>query len=135
MQPQCNEGGSSLDPLTSREDEPEFFVPVEPASETISKADCLIITGTTLINDTLEELLRLKKADARVVLLGPTAGMLPEAFFRRDVDVLGGHHGNECRPTLRFDFGSRVRLTFFRQGSRKDCDSSCRFINKCPGDS
>ena len=102
MQPQCNEGGSSLDPLTSREDEPEFFVPVEPASETISKADCLIITGTTLINDTLEELLRLKKADARVVVLGPTAGMLPEAFFRRDVDVLGGHHGNECRPTLRF---------------------------------
>jgi len=76
--------------LTSREDEPEFFVPVEPASETISKAYYLIITGTTLINDTLEELLRLKKADARVVLLGPTVGMLPEAFFRRDVDVLGG---------------------------------------------
>lgn len=56
----------------------------------MSKAYYLIITGTTLINDTLEELLRLKKADARVVLLGPTVGMLPEAFFRRDVDVLGG---------------------------------------------
>lgn len=79
-----------LDPLTLKADELEYFVPGEQAPDVVPKADLLIITGTTLINDTLEDLLKLRKPDARVVVLGPTASMLPEAFFRRGVDVLGG---------------------------------------------
>jgi uncharacterized protein (DUF4213/DUF364 family) len=49
----------------------------------------LLITGTTLINDTLEELLRLAKPSARVTMVGPTVSLLPDAFLRRGADVLG----------------------------------------------
>jgi uncharacterized protein (DUF4213/DUF364 family) len=49
----------------------------------------LLITGTTLINDTLEELLALAKPAARVTMVGPTVSLLPDAFLRRGADILG----------------------------------------------
>ena len=53
-------------------------------------ADVVLITGTTLLNDTIEGLVALCLPDARVVVVGPTVGLFPVAFLRRDVDVMGG---------------------------------------------
>ncbi len=50
----------------------------------------MIITGTTLINDTLEGLLELVKPGAKVIVVGPTVGMMPEALFKRKVTYVGG---------------------------------------------
>lgn len=52
--------------------------------------DLLVITGVTLINDTLPDLLAMAKPGARIVVTGPTASMLPDAFFKRGVTLLGG---------------------------------------------
>ena len=71
-------------------DEMVFYRPAEDAPLVIPKADVLVVTGTTLVNDTLEGLLALARPDARVVVVGPTAGLLPDPFFRRGVSVLGG---------------------------------------------
>jgi uncharacterized protein (DUF4213/DUF364 family) len=79
-----------LDPATLKPDELDFYVPAERAPEIIPRADWLIITGTTLINDTLDEILSLIKPGAHVIVVGPTASMLPDAFFRRGVKSLGG---------------------------------------------
>ncbi len=49
----------------------------------------LLITGATLINATLEELLALARPGARVTVLGPTVGMLPDAFLARGATILG----------------------------------------------
>jgi uncharacterized protein (DUF4213/DUF364 family) len=67
-----------------------FLISPEQRDEKISQADLIIATGTTLINDTLEGLLQHKKSNARVVVMGPTASCLPEAFFRRGVNLVGG---------------------------------------------
>ena len=48
------------------------------------------MTGTTLINDTLEDLLSWAKPEARVTVVGPTVGLLPDAFLARGADYLGG---------------------------------------------
>ena len=53
------------------------------------RADVLLITGATLLNDTLEDLLALARPGARVTVVGPTVGMLPDAFVRRGATVLG----------------------------------------------
>lgn len=79
-----------LDPATLKPDELPFFRPAADAPEVIPQADVLIATGTTLINDTIHNLLDYCKDSAQVVIVGPTSSMLPEPFFKRGVDVLGG---------------------------------------------
>jgi len=77
------------DPATLKADELPFFRPATKAASVIPEADVLLITGTTLINDTLEDLLSWAKPTARVTMVGPTVSLLPDAFLRRGADILG----------------------------------------------
>ncbi|MGH7031694.1 MAG: Rossmann-like domain-containing protein [Stellaceae bacterium] len=77
------------DPATLKADELPFFRPAEQAAEILPHADVALITGATLVNNTLEDLLALLRPEARVTLVGPTVGMLPDAFLARGADVLG----------------------------------------------
>jgi uncharacterized protein (DUF4213/DUF364 family) len=79
-----------MDPATLKPDELAHFRPATHAGEVVPDADVVLITGTTLLNDTLENLLALCRPDARVVMVGPTVGLYPDGFLRRGVDVLGG---------------------------------------------
>src|SRR5690348_3183999 len=63
------------DPATLKPDELPFFRPAEQAPAVVPQADVLLITGTTIINDTLEDLLALAKPTARVTMVGPTVTM------------------------------------------------------------
>lgn len=78
------------DPKTLREDELPHYVPAEKSEEVLAKADVLIVTGVTLVNHTLENLLESAKPDAEIAVMGPTASMLPEPMFERGVRVVGG---------------------------------------------
>ena len=53
------------DPATLKADELPFFRPAETAAEIVPAADVLLITGATLLNDTLEHLLRLARPAER----------------------------------------------------------------------
>jgi len=77
------------DPATLKADELPFFRPAEQAPAVLPQADVVLITGSTLVNNTLEELLALAAPQARVTIVGPTVGMLPDAFLARGADVLG----------------------------------------------
>jgi uncharacterized protein (DUF4213/DUF364 family) len=77
------------DPATLKPEELPFFRPAEQAGDAVPEADVVLITGTTLINDTLEELLSLAKPAARVTMVGPTVSLLPDAFLRRGATILG----------------------------------------------
>jgi uncharacterized protein len=79
-----------MDPATLKPDELAHFRPADEARLVLPSADVVLITGTTLLNDTLENLLALCRPEARVVMVGPTVGLLPDALLRRGVDVLGG---------------------------------------------
>ena len=68
----------------------QVFLPQEEVVDTIKAADNLIITGVTLLNDTLEEILSLKKSGAEVIVVGPTVSMSPKALFDRGVSHVGG---------------------------------------------
>ncbi len=77
------------DPATLKPDELPFFRPAQDAPAILPQADVLLITGSTLVNATLEDLLTLARPEARVTIVGPTVGMLPDAFLARGADVLG----------------------------------------------
>ena len=78
------------DRKTLKPDELEHFVPFRRAKEVIGRAGILIVTGATILNQTLEPILDRAGPEARVVVMGPTVGLIPEPFFERGVDVLGG---------------------------------------------
>ena len=76
-------------PATLKPEEMPFYRPTTSAREVVPSADVLLITGSTLLSDTLEDLLGLARRDARVTIVGPTVGLLPDAFFARGADILG----------------------------------------------
>jgi uncharacterized protein (DUF4213/DUF364 family) len=78
------------DPDTLKAEEMPFYRPAETAREVVPEADVLLVTGTTLLNDTLEDLLGWARPQARVTVVGPTVGLLPDAFLKRGADILGG---------------------------------------------
>lgn len=79
-----------IDPQTLKPDELPYFRPADQAAAVVPSAEVVLVTGTTLLNDTLEGLLGLCRNDARVAVVGPTVSLLPDAYLRRGVDVLGG---------------------------------------------
>jgi uncharacterized protein (DUF4213/DUF364 family) len=68
----------------------DHFIPADQSEETIAAADVLIITGVTLVNHTLEPILKAARPDAEIAVIGPTASMLPEALFAHGARVVGG---------------------------------------------
>jgi uncharacterized protein (DUF4213/DUF364 family) len=76
-------------PAMLRPEEMPFYCPTEMAQQVVPEADVLLITGATLLNDTLEDLLGWARPEARVTVVGPTVGMLPDPFLARGVDLLG----------------------------------------------
>jgi uncharacterized protein (DUF4213/DUF364 family) len=73
-----------------KDDELPFYSPLEKAPEIVPLADTLVISGTTLLDDTLEGLLNMAKPGSEIILAGPTGSILPEALFRRGVKRIDG---------------------------------------------
>src|SRR5260370_211631 len=70
-------------PAMLKPEEMPFYRPAEMASEVVPAADVLLITGATLLNDTLEDLLSLARPEARVTVVGPTVGIVAAALLAR----------------------------------------------------
>ena len=78
------------DPAVLKADELPFYRHASQASVVVPQADVLLITGTTLLNDTLDDILAVAKPNACKVVVGPTVGLVPDAYLRRGCDILGG---------------------------------------------
>lgn len=64
-------------------------LPARAATAIIPQADVLAITGTTIINHTFDALMALRRADARVLVLGPSTPLSP-ILFEYGVDFISG---------------------------------------------
>ncbi len=64
-------------------------VPADRADELLPQADVVAITSTSLINHTFDDLIRLCRDDALVIMLGPSTPLSP-ALLETGVDVLSG---------------------------------------------
>jgi uncharacterized protein (DUF4213/DUF364 family) len=78
------------DPAALKADELPFYRHASQAPVVVPQADVILITGTTLLNDTLDDILAAVKPGACKVVVGPTVGLVPDAYLRRGCDILGG---------------------------------------------
>ena len=67
---------------------PDLPITMDPTK--LSTCNKILCTSTTILNNTLDEILAHCLPDAFVSIIGPTAGYLPDPLFARGVDVVGG---------------------------------------------
>lgn len=79
-----------MDSRTLKGKELEHYAPATDAPLYIPEADLIVITGVTILNNTLYDLLKMAKKGAEIIVTGPTASMLPDVFFDHGVTILGG---------------------------------------------
>jgi len=56
----------------------------------LSACDTVIITGASMANRTIDELLGYTRPGARVIVTGPTASILPDVLFEHNVSAVSG---------------------------------------------
>jgi uncharacterized protein (DUF4213/DUF364 family) len=67
----------------------EDDLPAEAAADLLPRADLVAITGTTLVNHTLDRLLGFCQPEATVMLLGPSTPLSP-VLFENGIDIVSG---------------------------------------------
>jgi uncharacterized protein len=72
-----------------KEDQQRFFVPAENYVDLLPQSDIVIITGLTLVNNTIDGLLQAVKPGAQVVVTGPSANIIPDVLFHNNVTMIG----------------------------------------------
>ena len=75
---------------TLRLDEMKYFKPESEMREALEKSRVVIMTGTSIVNHTIDHILSLLKNGIRAAIIGPTASMVPDAFFKRGVHIMAG---------------------------------------------
>jgi uncharacterized protein len=99
----------------------EFYVPAAMYGSVIPSADIMIITGQTLVNGTLEDLLGVSRPETRVIVTGPSCNIIPDELFRRGVNITGNLRITD--PDLLFEIagqgGSGYHL--FKYCAKKIC--------------
>ncbi|MFX1397581.1 MAG: Rossmann-like domain-containing protein [Promethearchaeota archaeon] len=58
--------------------------------ELLSKCTKVLITSTTIINDTIDDIMENCFQAEHISVIGPTGGFFPDPLFKRGVDVVGG---------------------------------------------
>jgi uncharacterized protein (DUF4213/DUF364 family) len=65
-------------------------LPITLDATKLSTCNKILCTSTTILNNSLDEILAHCVPDAFVSIIGPTAGYFPDPLFARGVDVVGG---------------------------------------------
>lgn len=65
------------------------FTPIDKTAEALALCETAIFTGASIANGTIDFLISNVPENAIIVVVGPTAGFVPEPLFRRNVAIIG----------------------------------------------
>jgi uncharacterized protein (DUF4213/DUF364 family) len=92
--------------------------PAERSGELLPRSQVAIITGTSIINNTIDGLLELAAGCREVAILGPSTPLWPEAFKDRPVHCLSGIRVNDAGAVFRI-IGEGGGFRFFKDHTTK----------------
>jgi len=65
-----------------------WSITLEPSE--LKKCNKVLITGTTVLNETIDDILQYCTNATQASIIGPTASFLPDPVFERGINMLGG---------------------------------------------
>lgn len=99
----------------------QYYIPAKEYQKVIPESDIIIITGMTLVNNTIDGLLSSVPGNATVIVTGPSGSIFPDIFFKYNVKIVGATR--VTRPDLLFEivgeWGAGYHL--FRYCAEKIC--------------
>ncbi len=73
-----------------KSDEMKYYKPESEMSSALEQSEVVILTGTAIVNHSIDTILSSVHGGKRTAIIGPTASMIPDAFFERSVHVTAG---------------------------------------------
>jgi uncharacterized protein len=71
------------------EEHRQFYVPAADFKKILLISDIIIITGLTLVNNTIDGLLSAIPSKALVIVTGPSSSIIPDILFENKVNIIG----------------------------------------------
>jgi uncharacterized protein (DUF4213/DUF364 family) len=71
----------------------------------LKECNKVLCTSSTLLNDSIDEILKYTKSADKLSIIGPTAGFIPDPLFKLNVNVIGGTYVS--KPSLFMDLISQ----------------------------
>ncbi len=81
-----------------------FFIPAKDFRTVLPASDVVIITGQTLANRTIDELLEAITPGTEVIVTGPSSSIIPDILFDNKVTIIGAVR--ITKPDILFDIVS-----------------------------
>jgi len=99
----------------------KFIVPADEYEKILPASDIVIITGQTLVNRTIDDLLSVISQGTQVIVTGPSSGILPDILFENKVTIIGTIR--ITKPEILFDIVSEGGTGFhlFEYCAQKIC--------------
>jgi uncharacterized protein len=110
-----------LDENALSSEQKQYFVPANKYAEILPASDIIIITGSSLVNNTIDPLLASVSADAQVIVTGPSSSIIPDILFENKVKIIGATRITD--PDLLFSIASEAGAGFhlFKYCAQKIC--------------
>jgi uncharacterized protein (DUF4213/DUF364 family) len=99
-----------LDESALRPEQKRFYVPASDYKKVISVSDIVIITGQTLVNKTIDDLLDSVSPGTQVVITGPSSSLIPDILFENKVSIIGAVR--ITKPEMVFDIVGQAGLGY-----------------------
>jgi uncharacterized protein len=98
-----------------------YYVPADEYNRVLPESDIVIITGLTLVNNTIDGLLAAISPGTKVIVTGPSSSLVPDVLFQNKVSIIGATR--ILNPELLFpivsEFGAGFHL--FKYCAQKIC--------------
>ena len=90
-----------LDENVLPRDQMKFYIPAGDYKKILPSSDIVIITGQTLVNNTIDDLISSISPGTQVVVTGPSGNILPDILFENKVSIIGAIR--ITKPDILFD--------------------------------
>lgn len=99
----------------------KYYVPANEFRHIIPESDVVVITGLTLVNETLDGILSVVNPKSQVIVTGPSSGIPPKVLFKHHVKMVGATYITQPEKLFKLVTQGATGFHLFRYCAEKIC--------------